>query len=46
MKKKRIAQLLLLLCALAFIAIGVTRGEAQLILKKAIRVCLECVGLT
>jgi hypothetical protein len=29
----------------AFIVIGVSRGEAATVLMKAIRICLECIGI-
>lgn len=29
----------------AFITAGVLRGEPGMILQKAIRVCLECIGI-
>jgi hypothetical protein len=34
-------------CAIgiAFIVIGVSRGEAATVLMKAIRICLECIGI-
>ena len=35
----------LLLTAAAFIVIGVQRGEAGVVLKKAVNICLECIGL-
>lgn len=35
----------LLLVAAAFIAIGISRGENTLVLQKAIRICMECIGL-
>ena len=36
---------LLLALAAAFIFIGIFRGEPGLILQKAIRICLECIGI-
>ena len=35
----------LAICALAFIAFGVARGEMATVLIKAINICLECIGL-
>lgn len=40
-----IARIALLLLAAAFITIGVTRGETAIVLKKAVNICLECIGL-
>lgn len=31
--------------AAAFLSIGLCRGEAALILQKAVTICLECIGL-
>ncbi|MCI8524172.1 MAG: thioredoxin [Lachnospiraceae bacterium] len=31
--------------ACAFIAYGVLRGEAAVVLNKAIYICFECIGL-
>ena len=36
---------LLLLLAIASMAYGLRRGEGSLILRKAVRVCMECIGL-
>ena len=34
------------LCAgLALVIFGIHRGEAAVVLKKAIRICLECIGV-
>mgnify|MGYP000255635957 CR=1 FL=1 len=45
MKKKRAAQLLLGACGLAFLALGVAQGGYQTTMAKAIRICLECIGI-
>lgn len=34
-----------LLAAIVCIAIGAARGEVQIVLRKAVRVCLECIGV-
>lgn len=44
-KKRTAIQVLLLLVALAMLYLGVQRGEAEAVLNKAIRLCLECVGI-
>lgn len=38
-------QFLALLVAVAFIAYGISRGELPVLFKKAVRVCMECIGL-
>jgi hypothetical protein len=43
--KKAGVQILFLLLGLAFLACGVMRGEADTVLNKAIKLCLECVGI-
>ena len=35
----------LLALATAFVFAGILRGEPGMILQKAIRVCLECIGI-
>ena len=44
-KKRTAMQVLLLLVGLAMLYLGVQRGEAEAVLNKAIRLCLECVGI-
>lgn len=44
-KKKTAAQLVLLLMGAAFIVYGAMRGEAGVVLAKAAKICLECVGI-
>lgn len=34
-----------LILSIAFIFFGAYRGEASTVLSKAIRICLECVGI-
>ncbi len=43
--ERRMAQAIALLLALGGIFYGVNRGEASLVLGKAIRICMECIGL-
>jgi hypothetical protein len=40
-----ILRVVLLVCAAAMIAVGVSRGEVGIVLKKAVNLCLECIGL-
>ena len=42
---KTAAQLVLLLSAMAMILLGIRLGEAGTVLSKAIRLCMECVGI-
>jgi hypothetical protein len=35
----------LLVCALAFLAAGIALGDTELVFKKAVFVCLECIGI-
>ena len=43
--KKTAAQALLLVVGIAMLGFGVWRGEAATVLSKAIKLCLECVGI-
>ena len=38
-------QLILIAMAIAFVCLGVYRGEVESVFTKAIRLCLECVGI-
>ena len=35
----------LLAAGIAMLLFGIFRGEAETVLEKAIRICLECVGI-
>ncbi len=34
-----------LLLAVAFVALGVGRGEVSTVFQKAVNICFECIGL-
>ena len=44
-RKNAGAQVLLLLAGAAMLCFGAYRGEAATVLSKAIKLCLECVGI-
>lgn len=45
LKSKQILQLVLLAAGIILVTYGVARGEAAVVLSKAIKLCLECVGI-
>lgn len=44
-KKKIAMQVILLGCGVAVLCLGIWRGEIDIVLSKAVRLCLECVGI-
>lgn len=44
-EKSRLCGYALAVLALAMMLYGVSRGEMDIVLKKAINICLECVGI-
>ena len=38
-------RLLIVLAASAFIIVGLSRGEHLEIMNKAVKICLECIGI-
>mgnify|MGYP004469737551 FL=1 len=45
MKCRKISQFVMLITGIAMIGYGAVRGEADAVLGKAIKLCLECVGI-
>jgi len=43
--KLNAVRLALLAAAAAFMVYGAARGEAAIVMKKAVNICLECIGL-
>ena len=42
---KPVVQVALLIVGIAMVCFGVMHGEADAVLAKAIRLCLECIGI-
>lgn len=45
MKSEKAIQIFLLAVDLVFFLVGIFRGEAATVLNKAIKLCMECVGI-
>ena len=45
MKKKDWIAVAILLSGITLIILGALSGDARLIMKSAIRICLECIGI-
>lgn len=44
-RKIQIIRAAAIVIALVFVAIGICREECAVVLRKAVRICLECIGV-
>lgn len=44
-KKLLIIRLLILIACISMIVAGIISGEVNVVLNKAVRICLECIGI-
>ena len=44
-KRKAAVQIMFMLMGAVFILYGMMRGEVGIVMSKAIKICLECVGI-
>lgn len=45
MRGKNLPAAVVLVVGLAFVALGLWRGEAEVVLQKAVVICMECIGI-
>lgn len=43
--KTRIVSILVLLLSIGMIVLGIFSGEAESVIEKATRLCMECIGI-
>lgn len=44
-KKLLIIRILILITCISMIVAGIISGEVNVVLNKAVRICLECIGI-
>ena len=44
-KQRNLLRAVLFAIAAAFVLVGLLRGEAGVVLVKAVNICLECIGI-
>ncbi|MCI5568818.1 MAG: thioredoxin [Lachnospiraceae bacterium] len=44
-RTKAVLQIILIAAGIAMVVYGAMRGETETVLSKAIKLCLECVGI-
>lgn len=45
MKRKNLLSLLFLFLGIVLIALGIQSGENEVVWEKAVKICLECIGI-
>ena len=45
MKKSQRVALIVFMAGFAFLIFGIYRGEVTVVLRKAVTICLECIGI-
>lgn len=43
--KKHTRTWILLALGIIFVCVGIARGEAEVVFRRAVNVCMECIGL-
>ncbi|WP_430080815.1 CD1871A family CXXC motif-containing protein [Paraclostridium bifermentans] len=43
--REKLTRYIVLAMSICFIVVGSSRGEVKVVLKKAVNICLECIGI-
>ena len=44
-KKRNLLAVSVIVLGIAFMILGIYRGEIDVVLRKAVNICLECIGI-
>lgn len=44
-KKRRVIAGICIVCGVVFIGAGTVRGESDTVFRKAVNICMECIGI-
>lgn len=44
-KKRNLIAFSIITVGIAFVIVGICRGEVDAVLRKAVNICLECIGI-